>query len=109
MNQIILIGEVNKLEENDKGLTMTIKTKDFKKDNKLVNVWIEPGYKKDMVEVLEKKPLVAVKAGLKITKLKVEFVAEKMSVLKLTEEDEDGSKESKDSATANETQAVDEE
>jgi hypothetical protein len=40
-----------------------------------------------MLEALNAKPLIAVKCGLKINKTKIEFVAEKMSILKLTEED----------------------
>lgn len=88
MNQIIIIGEVVKLEELNTGLEVTIKTKDFEKNNKQLAFIVEPGYQKEMVRVLETKPLIAIKAGLKITKGKIGFVAEKMSVLKLTEDEE---------------------
>jgi hypothetical protein len=52
-------------------------------------VSVESGYKEEMVDVLNKKPLIAVKCGLKVVGKKVEFIAEKMSVLKLSEEEKE--------------------
>jgi hypothetical protein len=93
MNQIILIGEVKALIEENKGLYISIATKDYKKETIVVEVYVEKGYEKEMVKVLKTKPLLAVKCSLKLNKTDIEFVAEKMSVLKLTEEQESEIKE----------------
>jgi hypothetical protein len=87
MNQIILIGEVKAIIEDTNGAYITIETKDYNKSNVKLEVFVELGYKQEMLEALNAKPLIAVKCGLKINKTKIEFVAEKMSILKLTEED----------------------
>lgn len=89
MNQIIIIGEVVNLEKLEKTLKVTVKTKDYDKKNCLVSIIVENGYKEEMVSVLDKKPLIAVKCGLKLLGKKVEFIAEKMSVLKLSEEEKE--------------------
>ena len=91
MNQIILIGEVLKVDQQEHELLVFIKTKDFQKKSIELKIIVENGYQNEMVKVLNKKPFIAVKCALKVNKKFVEFVAEKMSVLKLTEE------ESKDS------------
>lgn len=87
MNQIILIGEAKKvriLKNKDAVLTMT--TKDYQKKDLDINVLIEKGYEDKMIEVLQNKPFIAVKLALrKSAKDNVSYVAEKMSVLKLTE------------------------
>jgi hypothetical protein len=89
LNQIIIIGEAVKIEKLESALNVIVKTKDFEKKNCLLSVTVENGYKDEMVEVLSKKPLIAVKCGLKVVGKKVEFVAEKMSVLKLSEEEKE--------------------
>jgi hypothetical protein len=115
MNQIILLGEATKLEFGEKELSIVMKTKDFAKNDSFIKIIVEAGYKDEMVEVLKLKPLIAVKAALRINKDKIEFVAEKMSVLKLTEEEEkesemlDGNKRSKNTAKSKKKQTVDEE
>lgn len=87
MNQIILIGEAKKvriLKNKDAVLTMT--TKDYQKKDLDINVLIEKGYEDKMIEVLQDKPFIAVKCALrKSAKDNYDYVAEKMSVLKLTE------------------------
>lgn len=87
MNQIIIIGEAKSIEKNEDYLRLVVKTKDYDKKSCLVNVIVENGYKDEMVEVLSKQPLIAIKCGLKVSNKKIEFIAEKMSVLKLTEEE----------------------
>lgn len=89
MNQIIIIGEVIKIDKLETSLNVVVKTKDFDKKNCLLTVSVESGYKEEMVDVLNKKPLIAVKCGLKVVGKKVEFIAEKMSVLKLSEEEKE--------------------
>lgn len=89
MNQIIIIGEVVKIDKLETSLNVVVKTKDFDKKNCLLSVSVESGYKEEMVDVLNKKPLIAVKCGLKVVGKKVEFIAEKMSVLKLSEEEKE--------------------
>lgn len=89
MNQIIIIGEVVKIDKLETSLNVVVKTKDFDKKNCLLTVSVESGYKEEMVDVLNKKPLIAVKCGLKVVGKKVEFIAEKMSVLKLSEEEKE--------------------
>lgn len=91
MNQIIIIGEVLKVKEIKTHLTVEIKTKDYQKNPLNLKILVEPGYQKEMIEVLLKLPLIAVKCGLRLKNQELEFIAEKMSVLKLSEE------ESKDS------------
>jgi hypothetical protein len=89
LNQIIIIGEVVKIDKLETSLNVVVKTKDFDKKNCLLSVSVESGYKEEMVDVLNKKPLIAVKCGLKVVGKKVEFIAEKMSVLKLSEEEKE--------------------
>jgi hypothetical protein len=89
LNQIIIIGEVVKIDKLETSLNVVMKTKDFDKKNCLLTVSVESGYKEEMVDVLNKKPLIAVKCGLKVVGKKVEFIAEKMSVLKLSEEEKE--------------------
>jgi hypothetical protein len=89
LNQIIIIGEVVKIDKLETSLNVVVKTKDFDKKNCLLTVSVESGYKEEMVDVLNKKPLIAVKCGLKVVGKKVEFIAEKMSVLKLSEEEKE--------------------
>jgi hypothetical protein len=89
LNQIIIIGEAVKIEKLESALNVIVKTKDFEKKNCLLAVMVENGYKDEMVEVLNKKPLIAVKCGLKVIGKKVQFIAEKMSVLKLSEEEKE--------------------
>jgi hypothetical protein len=89
MNQIIIIGEVKKVEKDDKYLLVTMKTKDYEKKTCSVSIIVENGYKEEMVTILEKNPLIAVKCGLKVSSKKIEFIAEKMSVLKLSEEEKE--------------------
>jgi hypothetical protein len=89
LNQIIIIGEVIKIDKLETSLNVVVKTKDFDKKNCLLTVSVESGYKEEMVDVLNKKPLIAVKCGLKVVGKKVEFIAEKMSVLKLSEEEKE--------------------
>jgi hypothetical protein len=86
MNQLIIIGELQKYNKKDKNLELDIKTKDYKRSNISVKVLIEEGYQQDMLSALDKKPLLAIKVAFKNTKGKIGFVAEKMSVLKLGEE-----------------------
>jgi tRNA(Phe) wybutosine-synthesizing methylase Tyw3 len=115
MNQIILIGEATKLEFGEKEMSILVKTKDFAKQDTLIKVIVEAGYKESMVDVLKNKPLIAVKAGLRVSKNGVEFIAEKMSVLKLTEDDEkdsekeNGTKRNKNSTKSKKKQTVDKE
>jgi hypothetical protein len=89
MNQIIIIGEAVNIEKLDNTLKVIVKTKDYDKKTCLVSIVVENGYKEEMIEVLDKKPLIAVKCGLKVSGKKVEFIAEKMSVLKLSEEEKE--------------------
>lgn len=89
MNQIIIIGEVVNTEKSADELQVKVKTKDYEKKNILISIIVENGYKEEMVDVLGKKPLIAVKCGLKVTAKKIEFIAEKMSVLKLSEEEKE--------------------
>jgi hypothetical protein len=89
LNQIIIIGEVVKIVKLENTLNVVVKTKDFEKKNCLVSVTVEDGYKDEMVDVLNKKPLIAVKCGLKVVGRKIDFIAEKMSVLKLSEEEKE--------------------
>jgi hypothetical protein len=91
MNQIILIGEVAKVRElKNKDAVLTITTKDYEKNKIDINILIEQGYEKEMIDILKNKPLLAVKAGLrKSAKDNYLFVAEKMSVLRLSEVDEE--------------------
>lgn len=91
MNQIIIIGEVIKLNRSEAFLQVEIKTKDYRKETITISIKVENGYQETMVDVLSKLPFIAVKCGLKLNRNKIEFIAEKMSVLKLSEE------ESKDS------------
>ena len=89
MNQIIIIGDATKIKElKGKKAVLTITTKDFERKDINVNILIEKGYEKKMIEILKTKPLVAVKCGLrKSNEDNYTFVAEKMSVLKLTSSD----------------------
>jgi hypothetical protein len=89
LNQIIIIGEVVKIDKLETSLNVVVKTKDFDKKNCLLTVSVESGYKEEMIDVLNKKPLIAVKCGLKVVGKKVAFIAEKMSVLKLSEEEKE--------------------
>lgn len=89
MNQIIIIGEVVNIEKSVDTLKVRVKTKDYEKKTILISIIVENGYKEEMVDVLDKKPLIAVKCGLKVTTKKIELIAEKMSVLKLTEEEKE--------------------
>jgi hypothetical protein len=89
LNQIIIIGEAVDIEKLENTLKVVVKPKDYDKKTCLVSIVVENGYKEEMVNVLDKKPLIAVKCGLKVSGKKVEFVAEKMSVLKLTEEEKE--------------------
>lgn len=89
MNQIIIIGEVVNIEKLVDTLKVKVKTKDYEKKTILISIIVENGYKEEMVDVLDKKPLIAVKCGLKVTTKKIELIAEKMSVLKLTEEEKE--------------------
>lgn len=89
MNQIIIIGEVVNIEKSVDTLKVKVKTKDYEKKTILISIIVENGYKEEMVDVLDKKPLIAVKCGLKVTTKKIELIAEKMSVLKLTEEEKE--------------------
>jgi hypothetical protein len=86
MNQIILIGEVKKVVKLSEHLSVSIVTKDYQKANVELTIIVENGYQNEMVQILKKKPLIAVKCGLRIDK-QIGFIAEKMSVLKLTEEE----------------------
>jgi hypothetical protein len=87
MNQIIIIGDAKKIKElKNKDAVLTITTKDFEKEKIDLNVLIEKGYEKKMIDILKTKPLVAVKCALrKSDKDNYSFVAEKMSILKLSE------------------------
>jgi hypothetical protein len=89
MNQIIIIGEVKKIKElKNKNAVLTITTKDHEKEKIDINILIEQGYKSEMITILKTKPLVAIKCALrKSDEDNYSFVAEKMSVLKLTEEE----------------------
>ena len=89
MNQLIIIGEVKKIKElKNKNAVLSISTKDYEKKTIDINILIEQGYKKEMIDILKTKPLVAIKCGLrKSDEDNYSFVAEKMSVLKLTEEE----------------------
>jgi hypothetical protein len=89
LNQIIIIGEVVNIEKSVDTLKVKVKTKDYEKKTILISIIVENGYKEEMVDVLDKKPLIAVKCGLKVTTKKIELIAEKMSVLKLTEEEKE--------------------
>jgi hypothetical protein len=89
LNQIIIIGEVVNIEKSVDTLKVRVKTKDYEKKTILISIIVENGYKEEMVDVLDKKPLIAVKCGLKVTTKKIELIAEKMSVLKLTEEEKE--------------------
>jgi hypothetical protein len=89
LNQIIIIGEAVNIEKLENTLKVIVKTKDYDKKTCLISIVVENGYKEEMIEVLDKKPLIAVKCGLKVSGKKVEFVAEKMSVLKLSEEEKE--------------------
>jgi hypothetical protein len=89
LNQIIIIGEVVNIEKLVDTLKVKVKTKDYEKKTILISIIVENGYKEEMVDVLDKKPLIAVKCGLKVTTKKIELIAEKMSVLKLTEEEKE--------------------
>jgi hypothetical protein len=89
LNQIIIIGEAVSIEKLETTLKVKVKTKDYEKKNCLIAITVESGYKDEMVDVLDKKPLIAVKCGLKVLGKKVEFIAEKMSVLKLSEEEKE--------------------
>jgi hypothetical protein len=89
MNQIIIIGEAVNIEKLENTLKVIVKTKDYDKKTCLISIVVENGYKEEMIEVLDKKPLIAVKCGLKVSGKKVEFIAEKMSVLKLSEEEKE--------------------
>jgi hypothetical protein len=88
MNQVILIGEVSRIKEDATGMTVSIKTKDGNKKDFIMDLLIEPGYNQEMVNVLKSKPLIAAKCQLSKDKSKIIFTAEKMSVLKLTEDEE---------------------
>jgi hypothetical protein len=89
MNQIIIIGEAKKIKElKNKNAVLTITTKDHEQNKIDINILIEQGYKSEMIDILKTKPLIAVKCALrKSDKDNYSFIAEKMSVLKLTEEE----------------------
>jgi hypothetical protein len=89
MNQIIIIGEVKKIRElKDKNAVLSVSTKDHEKKTIDINILIEQGYKNEMITILKTKPLVAIKCALrKSNKDNYSFVAEKMSILKLTQEE----------------------
>jgi hypothetical protein len=88
MNQIIIIGEAKKISIlKNKDLTLTLSTKDHDQKVLDVKIKVEKGYPTNMLDVLNTKPLVAVKCDLGKTKNGVEFIASKMSVLKLTGDD----------------------
>ena len=88
MNQIILIGEAKSIKVlKNKNAILKITTKDYQKEKLDINVLIEEGYEQKMIDILKDKPLIAIKCALrKSVKDNVFYVAEKMSVLKLTEE-----------------------
>jgi len=86
MNQLIIIGELQTYNKNKKSLELEITTKDYKKENMNIKVIVEDGYQPEMLEALDKKPLLAVKVAFTNTKGKIGFIAEKMSVLKLNNE-----------------------
>jgi hypothetical protein len=86
MNQIILIGEVKKVVKLSEYLEVSIVSKDYQKANVELIIIVENGYQNEMVQILRKKPFIAVKCGLRVNK-EISFIAEKMSVLKLTEEE----------------------
>jgi hypothetical protein len=90
MNQIIIIGEVKKIRElKDKNAVLNVSTKDHEKKTIDINILIEQGYKNEMITILKTKPLVAIKCALrKSDEDNYSFVAEKMSILKLTQEEE---------------------
>jgi hypothetical protein len=91
MNQIILIGEVIDVSVLKSGdATIDLITKDYQKERISIEILIEKGYQMNMLEILRQKPLVAVKATLKTDgdKKVIQFVAEKLSVLKLSEIDD---------------------
>jgi hypothetical protein len=88
MNQLIIIGELQNYNKTEKNLELDIKTKDYKRSSINIKVIIEEGYQPEMLTALDKKPLLAIKVAFKNTKGKIGFVAEKMSVLKLGEEEE---------------------
>ena len=88
MNRIILIGETKSIKvlKNENAI-LKITTKDYEKNKLDINVLIEKGYEQKMIDILKEKPLIAVKCSLrKSVKDNVSYIAEKMSVLKLTEE-----------------------
>jgi hypothetical protein len=89
MNQIIIIGEVKKIKElKNKNAVLSISTKDYEKKTIDINILIEQGYKNEMITILKTKPLVAIKCALrKSDEDNYSFVAEKMSILKLTQEE----------------------
>lgn len=88
MNQIIIIGDVKTTSIlKNKDLTLTLTTKDQNRKDLNVKVRVEKGYPTNMLDVLKTKPLVAVKCELGKIKNGVEFIVSKMSVLKLTGDD----------------------
>jgi hypothetical protein len=65
MNQLIIIGELQAYNKNESNLELEVKTKDYKRTNINVKVVVEAGYQPEMLDALDKKPLLAVKVALK--------------------------------------------